>query len=556
MDRRAFLSRGAAAGGIVLVGAAASTGLAACSSSPSGSGTSTGSGSGTPGVNTGTPKTGGTVVIGTTAEIDGFFPPNNHWDNNGFLYANAIYDPLTAQAADGTIKPYLAQSVTPNSTYTVWTLTLRPGITFHDGSPLTATVVKNNFDALKASALAGPALQAITSATVTGTLTLVYQCSQPLVAFPAGLATQVGYVVGQAMLDAAAASSTASPHPIGTGPFIYDNWQPNQQFTATRNPHYWRSGLPYLNSITFKPIPDTTQREATLKTGGVDLIVSADPNTVNHFRGLSGFQLVDTLNYTVGEPDMDFIMLNCAAAPTNDLRVRQALAKATNQAQVIKIFGGGLAKPTSGLFPPGNKYNSPTAYPTFDLPGAKALVSAYKAEHGSLALQLTGTTDPRIVNATEVLQSMWNAAGMDVSIKAIEQAELITDALEGNFQAVTWEQFAVPDPDLNYVWWSTTTDNAPGKITLNFARNSDPQIEAALLVGRSNPDPAARIKAYQTVNERMAEDLPYIWLSQTVWTEVGDARVQNFANPVLPDGAPGFPFQDGFFFPTQIWMAG
>jgi peptide/nickel transport system substrate-binding protein len=556
MDRRAFLSRGAAAGGIVLVGAAASTGLAACSSSPSGSGTSTGSGSGTPGVNRGTPKKGGSVVIGTTAEIDGFFPPNNHWDNNGFLYANAVYDPLTAVAADGSIKPYLAQSITPNSSYTAWTLTLRPGITFHDGSPLTATVVKNNFDALKKSALTGIALQAVKSATVTGLLTLVYNCSPALVGFPAALATQVGYVVGQAMLDAVAASPSATPNPIGTGPFVFEAWQPNQQFSATRNPHYWQSGLPYLNSITFKPIPDTTQREATLKTRGVDLIVSADPKTVTRLSGQPGFQLVDTLNYTVGEPDMDFIMLNCASAPTNDLRVRKALAMATDQAQVIKIFGGGISKPSNGLFPKGSKYYSATAYPTFDPTGAKALVAAYKAQHGTAAFQLTGTTDPRVAAVTQVLQQMWNQVGFDVSVKSIEQAELITDAIEGNYQALTFEQFAVPDPDLNYVWWSTTTVAPPGQISLNFARNSDPQIEAALLVGRSNPDPAARIKAYQTVNERMAEDLPYIWLSQTVWTEVGNARVQNFANPVLPDGAPGFPFQDGFFFPTQIWMAG
>jgi peptide/nickel transport system substrate-binding protein len=284
--------------------------------------------------------------------------------------------------------------------------------------------------------------------------------------------------------------------------------------------------------------------------------VSADPNTVNHFLGQSGFQLVDTINTTVGEPDMDFIMLNCVTAPTNDLSVRQALAKATDQAQVIKIFGGGLSKPTNGLFPKGSKYYSSTAYPTFDLPGAKALVAAYKAQHGSLALTLTGTTDPRVIKATEVLQQMWNQAGMNVTIKSIQQAELITDAIEGNFQALTFEQFAAPDPDLNYVWWSTTTANAPGQITLNFARNSDPQIETALQTGRSSADPATRIKAFQTVNERLSTDIPYIWLGQTVWSEVGDSRVQNFANPVLPDGSPGLPFQWGFFFPTQIWMAG
>ena len=70
---------------------------------------------------------GGTLTIGTIAEIDGFYPPTNHWDTNGFLYANAVYDPLMAMAADGTIQPYLAQSMTPNATFDVWTMTLRPG---------------------------------------------------------------------------------------------------------------------------------------------------------------------------------------------------------------------------------------------------------------------------------------------------------------------------------------------------------------------------------------------------------------------------------------------
>ena len=245
ISRRVFLSRGAATGGVILVGAGASAGLAGCSSGSSGSSTTTGANKGgKAGVSTGTPKRGGKAVIGTTADIDGFFPPTNHWDNNGFLYANTIYDPLTAVAADGSIKPYLAETITPNSTYTAWTLKLRSGITFHDGSPLTAAVVKANFDALKASALTGIALKQVTSVTITDPLTVVYNFADPFVSLPASLATQVGYVVGQAMLDAASKSPMTPPHPVGTGPFIYDNWQPNDHFTATRNPHYWRSGFP------------------------------------------------------------------------------------------------------------------------------------------------------------------------------------------------------------------------------------------------------------------------------------------------------------------------
>ena len=558
ISRRRFLSSGAATGGVVALGVGAGGLLAGCSSGSSSSGSTTtaaAAASGTPGINTGKPKLGGTAVIGTTADIDGFFPAANHWDNNGYLYANTIYDPLMAIAADGSIQPYLAESMTPDATYTHWTLTLRSGITFSDGSPLTAQVVVNNFDALRASALTGTALNAVTGAQATGPLTVVYTCSAPYVALPAALTTQVGYVVGQAMLDAAKSSQSA-PHPVGTGPFLYSEWQPNDHFTATKNPNYWRSGYPYLDTITYKPIPDTSQREATLRTGGVDLILSIDATTVGRFEHDSSFQVVDSLSVTTGEPDMDFIMLNCAVAPTNDLRIRQALAKGLDQAELQKIFGGGLAQTTNGVFPKGSKYYSATDYPTYDPAGAKALVNAYKAEHGTPVIPLVTIPDPRLARLVQIVQSMWQAVGFQVTIKSIEQAELISNAITGNFTAYTFEQYAASDPSINYVWWSTTTVSPVGGIGLNFARNKDPQIEAALLTGRSSADEATRIAAYQTVNKLLAKDLPYVWLGQTVWSEIGDSRIQNFAGPVLPNGMKQITFDNGIFFPTQIWMEG
>ena len=116
------------------LGAGSSSLLAGCSSSPSGSSSTTTAGGPKPGVGKGTPVRGGALTIGTIAEIDGFYPPANHWDTNGFLYANTVYDPLMAIAADGTTQPYLAKSMTSNSTFDVWTMTLRPNVKFHDGS--------------------------------------------------------------------------------------------------------------------------------------------------------------------------------------------------------------------------------------------------------------------------------------------------------------------------------------------------------------------------------------------------------------------------------------
>jgi peptide/nickel transport system substrate-binding protein len=558
LTRRTFLSRGAAAGGAVMLGAGVPSLLAGCSSNPSSSSTTTTASGSKPGVGTGTPVRGGALTVGTIAEIDGFYPPSNHWDTNGFLYANTVYDPLMWPAADGTIQPYLCESMTPNSTFDTWTMTLRPGITFSDGSPLTSAVIKANYAALQSSALTGPALRQLSSVTTPDSMTVIYNLVAPNPSFSAGLTTQVGYVVGQAMIDQVTANPNVSPTPVGTGPFIYSQWQPNDHFTATRNPHYWRGGgLPYLDSITFKPIPDTTQRESTLRTGGVDMIESVDPTTITNFSGSggTGFQMVNTLTGVIGQPTFAFIMLNTEVAPTNDLGIRQALAKGMDQHVVQTIIGGPPAKPATGIFLPDSPYYSDTGYPTYDPAGAKSLVSAYKAQHGTPTLNLLTIPEPLEIKVVQTVQQMWEQVGFSVTVSEVEQATIIDDFVLGNFQAVTSYQFGAVSPDLNYVWWSTTTRSPIGSIGLNFTRLNDPQLESAMLEGRHTTDQSTRVAAYRTVNERLAQDLAYLWIEQYLFSEVALPRVQNFNNLTLPNGMPGYSFNEGVFFPAETWLA-
>jgi len=554
ITRRTFLSTGAKAGGAVVLAGAAGSALAACGSSSSSGSSTTSATGGTPGVGTGTPVNGGSLTVGLVAEIDGFYPPSNHWDTNGFIYANTLYDPLCAIAADGSIQPYLCQSITPNATYDTWTMTLRPNVTFHDGSALTSAVVLSNYNELKASLLTGQALTQVTGVTAPDPMTVVYTLEGPNPGFDAGLTSQLGYVVGQAMIDAVKSGNKA-PTPVGTGPFVFQAWQPNDHFTATRNPHYWRTGLPYLDQITFRPIPDTIQRESTLKTGGVDMLQSTDPLTIKRFEGQSGYQVVDTRTGVLGEPTMAFVMLNTATAPTNDLNIRKALAMSLDQSTIQKIFGGGYAKPVNGLFLSDSPYYSDPGYPAYDPAAAKKLVSQYTAQHGQPKLTLVTITDPRLAQVVQIIQQMWKQAGFDVTISQIEQANLITEFITGEFQAATSYQFGAIDPDLNYVWWSTTTVKPVGSIGLNFPRNNDPVIEQNMLTGRHTTDQATRAKAYKAVNQQLAQDLPYIWLEQYLFTEVATSRVQNFANPTLPSGAKQYAYDEGIFVPTQIWLA-
>ena len=180
-----------------------------------------------------------------------------------------------------------------------------------------------------------------------------------------------------------------------------------------------------------------------------------------------------------------------------------------NQAEVQKIIGGPPAKPATGLFLPDSPYYSNTHYPTFDPAGAKELVSAYKAKHGTPTLNLLTIPDPLEIKVVQAVQQMWQQVGFDVTVSEVRAGDRSsTTSSSGSFQAVTSYQFGAVNPDLNYVWWSTTTISPIGTIGLNFTRMDDPTIESAMLEGRHTTSQATRQTAYRTVNEQLAKQLP------------------------------------------------
>ena len=243
-DRRSFLAGGAALG----------AGLVALESASGWAGAALTNGPGRNGVSTASPKRGGSIVFGIDTEEGGFNPTSARWDEGGFLYGRTVFDPLAIVTAAGKVEPYLAQSITSNPDYTVFTITLRSGINFHDGTPLNAAALELNLQKQQASILTGPAFANIESIQVTGPLTVTVTTKTPWEELPYALAeAQTAYIAAPSMLNAPDGGTT---QPVGTGPFVFKEWTPNSHFTATANPHYWRPGLPYLDSITFKPIID------------------------------------------------------------------------------------------------------------------------------------------------------------------------------------------------------------------------------------------------------------------------------------------------------------
>ncbi len=216
-------------------------------------------GPGRNGISTATPKKGGSLVFGVDAEESGFDPTQARYDEVGVMYARTVFDPLTIITATGGWAPYLAESVVPNSNYTSWTITLRPNLVFHDGTPCDGAALLTNLTAQSKSGLTGIVITPILeSLTQSGPLAVTMALKSPWAPFPfwlaGGIGGQIAYVAAPSMLS----NPNGTSHPVGTGPFVFQEWVPNSHFTATANPHYWRPGLPYLDSITYSQ--STTSR--------------------------------------------------------------------------------------------------------------------------------------------------------------------------------------------------------------------------------------------------------------------------------------------------------
>jgi len=568
-DRRTFIGNGLkTTAGIAALGGTGVL-LEACGSTTSNTTIpyqSTLKGGGKPGVGTGKPIIGGTLTIGTEADEAGFDPSSAHYDSTGVMYARTVFDPLAFTLADGTIVPYLAESITPNSDYTEWEITVRPNVKFHDGTPCDGAALLFCMQKFLASSLVNFALNYVSSVAKSGTNSIKIKMHNPWVPFDAWLA---GYIGGQIayMFSPKAFNDKAKPfnfNPVGTGPFVFKEWTPNSRFVATKNPDYWRTDsygnkLPYVDQVTFLPIPDVSSRFSALRSGTIDLMHTDDPGTILQIRALPSnqYQNVEDDTITVGEPDMSFLMLNTSLAPLNDIRIRQAMAYAFNQKENLQVIGRNVDQPTDGLFPKGNQYNSPTStgYPTYDLARATSLVNQWKSENGGVApvLEYSTTPTPSSTNGAAAAAGYFRAAGFTVNLSTVQQANFITDAVLGSYHVFGWRQFANVDPDLNYIFWSAYAAIAHNGIVTNFARNSDPQIQKACDDGRRSADPAVRKQAYKKVNERLAVDLPYIWSGRDVWSVCATSKTKNFNNPTSPKHQVGLGMLSGIVWPTEIW---
>jgi ABC-type transport system substrate-binding protein len=485
---------------------------------------------------------GGKVVFGVTAESSGWSPVADQWALDGHFVASTVYDPLMAVAPNREIVPELAKVIEHNDDFTQWVIHVREGVHFHNGTPLDAAAVKANLDASRRG-LGAIALSPIESIDVVAPLSVAVTMSTPWSAFPSTLAGQQGYIAAPETL----ADGSASTHPIGTGPFVFEQWLPDHSVELRKNTDYWQEGKPYLDEIEFRPIADNASRSAALASGALDLMITYEPSEAVAYRSESDYRVVTDL-----EAEETVVVLNSAQPPFDNPAARRAIALATDQARVIETMGAGVLEAANGPFAEDEPwYSSDTAQPAFDLDRARAQADAYRAATGRpLQFRLSTFPDATRLRQAQLLQQMWAAVGADVHIETLDQAAFIKPLINGDFDATVISNFGTADPDFNYLFWHSSLVAPPGQLSINFSHTVDPLIDAALEAARRTDDVTSRAAQYQLITRRLNEDLAYVWLYRTPTTLIAADRVRGLSSL----GDAGFARPDGKPWLAHLWI--
>jgi peptide/nickel transport system substrate-binding protein len=491
-------------------------------------GSSTKTQAASPTTNDSRPVDGGSLVIGTPTDPSGWNPHTAEWDQSASLIGSSVLEPLAALGSDNSAKPWLATSWIADTTFTQWEIKLRPGVQFQDGEPFDATAVKENIDDAVSGVISGQAYAPlIQSTSVIDDHTVLVKMTEPWAAFPSSfLDGQAAMMMAPAMLKAA---DHGASHPIGTGPFTFESWQPGNEFQTKRNPDYWQKGLPHLNSLDFRTISDSGTQADSLQAGDVDMILTASANNANRL-GSSFHVIRDWDTEPVNLVLNTVSSFNGTTNPFANQDARLAIAYATDRQQVADSIGTGVLSPTSP-FAPSTPWGMPDAknkYPAYDLTKAKQEVAAYEHATGqkSLTFSVLGEADVDTTRLLQMLQAQWLKAGINAKITASAESALATNLVTGNYNAALVQLYSAPDPDSDAYFWSAATIKGVGAININMAQYTTPQIETDLKTGRQSGYESQRKSAYDDLVVQLNAASTNIWLYWTPYSLIANKKVQ------------------------------
>jgi len=442
-----------------------------------------------------------------------------------------IYDSIIYLDEFGRIYPGLATAWKFSPDHLTLTFKLRRGVTFHDGTPFDAHAVKFSLDRHQAKATASPtAYRAgpLVRVEVVDPYTVAFHYTQPFVALWVGLS--YSYLAPISPTAVKKYGTLYGRNPVGTGPYKFVSWTPDETITLAKNPsHTWSTSFykdtngsplmrgPALDSVEFRVIPSDTTRVSALLSHEIDMIAGTNAvpdNQVTFLRKASGIQVVQ--RSAVG---VYYATLNTKKPPLNDVRVRQAINYGVDKEKLIKLAVGGQGKPATSLVASAYGDYDPNVqkYP-YDLAKAKALLKAAGADKG-FSVDYLNIEGPEFDLVAQSVQEDLSKLGITMKITSVPVAQW---AATGQTQkpAIGFIYYTYSDPDVVVLLAQTGSP-------FEWTYHGDKTLDAWLLAQRVEFNPAKRRAILYKIQERINKLAYYLYLWEGRYSVAARTNVKN-----------------------------
>ncbi|RXT42770.1 ABC transporter substrate-binding protein [Bradyrhizobium betae] len=446
-----------------------------------------------------TPKRGGVLRM-SLDQAASVIHPMLARVNPEYLVTELLYSNLTRLKPDMTVEPDLAISWEPNETRTEWTFKLRPGVTFHDGSPLTSEDVVATINAILDPKTASPGrtnVGPIKEVAAIDALTVKFTLSGAYADLPVALTYLNARIVPAKVIasDLASLSTTAN----GTGPFKLVSYEPDRKIVVERNGAYYDPTRPYLDRVELLVYPDRTAEASAMMSGEIDLLLTTTPGEYERLVKASGVKALRT-------PSGQFLNINlgCDQKPFNDIRVRQALALAVDREATVGFVAGGYGTPGNDT-PLNSAYhfykNIPIKKP--DVAKAKQLLAEAGYPNG---IDLTLIASDRPATRTQLgvaVREMAAAAGFRINVQTMPHATYLDQVWKkGNFYVGFYNMQPTADAIFNLLY----TSNA----TWNETHWNNAEFDTIINAARVETDEVKRNALYAKAQELMNTEVPSV----------------------------------------------
>ena len=454
-------------------------------------------------------------------------------DGESFKVTENIFETLLEFGEqDTTIHPGLAKEWEVSEDGLTYTFHLQEGVKFHDGTDFNAEAVVKNVERWKAgteeqfyyfnSMFKAEGQDIIKTVTAVDETTVVFELSRPQAPFLKNLAMSPFGIASPTAFEAA--GDKFGDNPVGTGPFVFVEWKRNDSITVKKNENYWKEGLPKLDTIIFRAIPDNSARLNALVTGEIDLADGINPSDAASIESNPDLALIERPSMNIG-----YLGLTNTRKPFDNKLVRQAVNYAIDKQAIVDAFFEGRAEVAVNPMPPSiSGYNDEIAGYEYNPEKAKELLA--EAGYDGTEIELWAMPVPRPYmpdgqKVAEAIQKNLADVGIPSKIVTFEWATYLEKAKNGEADAFLLGWTGDNGDADNFLYTLLDADNIGSN---NYAYYSSDAAHKLLIAAQSEVDEEKRIQLYKEAQAIIHEDAPWVPLAHSIPLLAGKKGVTNY----------------------------